>query len=162
MASHKSRNNESIRRDFLEAIERIKNGQPRNHDLKALAKKGKKIRVNVSNVAKEADRARGLIARDNSAYPDVRQKVLDEMAATGTPARNSANVISELRAQVGSLRAELHQAKDLIELHQERRQRSEIELEASRQQLSRAREEIDHLKTRLIDTQRGNRVVSIT
>lgn len=162
MSKQKSRNHESIRRDFFEALERIKNGQARHPDLKALVRKGKTVKVSVSTVAKEADRARGLIARDNSAYPDVRQRILAEMGEVRTSPRNSADVISDLRTQVSSLRAELEQAHDLIEKHQERRQRAEIELETHRQQLARANEEINRLKAKLIDSQKGNRVVSIT
>lgn len=102
----KSRNR--IEQDFIDALERIKDGRPQHPDLREKIRKGKTIKVNFATVAQEADRARGLISKMNCRYPEVRQMILLEM---GEIASSRDDVILSLRAQVAELRVQLKQAE---------------------------------------------------
>lgn len=57
--------------DLLAALSRLINGAPTHPELVQLFK-CRKLRINPSSVAKEANRSRTLISHKNCAYPEVR------------------------------------------------------------------------------------------
>ncbi|MBK3732291.1 hypothetical protein GAY29_04090 [Azospirillum brasilense] len=91
--------------EFLEALQRLQEGRPRNRDLAQKAKKDG-IRISISAVAKEAGRSRTLIGHDECQYPRVRQRVLAAMAPVLEP-RTAQDVIKRLREGNADLRAQL-------------------------------------------------------
>lgn len=100
-------NPDQIEQDFLDALQRLKAGQPQNLAFRKKVGLGKSININISTVAQEADRARGLIAMENCRYPKVRQLVLMESGAPGIEPGNRDDVIASLRSQVAELRVEV-------------------------------------------------------
>lgn len=60
--------NENMRKEFLDALQRLLDGKPRNSQLSAKILAGKPIKINSSTVAKEANRNRINLLRN---YPDV-------------------------------------------------------------------------------------------
>lgn len=77
--------NDLVRREFLDAIERIKNGTPRNSTLKIKAQAGK-LRLNCSTVALEANR--GLSTLHTDRYRDIKALI--------TPTKKLRSTQSEL------------------------------------------------------------------
>ncbi|MDZ7787444.1 MAG: hypothetical protein U5K73_04705 [Halofilum sp. (in: g-proteobacteria)] len=159
--TNKSRHPQHIRQDFLDAIERLRLRQPQNQELRSRVNRGRSVTINVSTVAKEAGRARSLIARDDSPYPDIRHRIRLEAGTVRDAPRNSDDVITDLRAQVADLRTELKQVKELTAYHLERRQKAEREAQEYKDTSERSRAENARLKRQLADAQKGNRVVSI-
>lgn len=100
----RSRDHARVERDFYEALERLQAQQPRNPELRRRLQEKGKIKVNVANVAKEADRSRTLIGTERCRFPDVRQAIL--IAEQGIPTGRDT-VLADLRRQVAELRTEL-------------------------------------------------------
>lgn len=111
MPRRRTKSPDQIEQDFLDAIERLKTGRPQNPALREKVKKGKAVKINISTVAKEAGRARGLIAREQCDYPKVRQLVLMEAGEAGIIPATRDDVIKKLRAEVAELRVMLSQAE---------------------------------------------------
>ncbi|MFC3457538.1 hypothetical protein [Massilia haematophila] len=63
-----------IEKELMDALARLKSGQPKNAILSKKAKLGK-LRINAATVAREANRSRTLIGHDGCAYPRVRAAV---------------------------------------------------------------------------------------
>lgn len=162
MARSKSRHPKDIKQDFLDALERLSMGKPQEPELRAKVNRGKHVKINITNVAKEAGRARSLIAREDGPYPDIRYRIRLEEGTVRQAPRNSDDVITDLRAQVAELRTENKQCKDLIAHHQERRQKAERQAMEDHNTAVRAQEENKQLKHKLAEAQKGNSVVSIT
>lgn len=125
MPHRRERTRDQIEQDFLDAIERLKNGQPQHPELRERAKKGKPIKINIATVAKEANRARGLIGIENCRYPEVRQLVLIEAGASGIVPQNRDDVIKRLRAEIAELRVQLSQAEAHAAYHFAQRTKAE-------------------------------------
>lgn len=104
----------TIEQDFLGAIERLTKGKPRNLALRQLATRGM-LKINFSTVAKEAGRARTLIAHEGCAYPAIRTRIQALMAPVGAPSSLST-VVFRLRREVKELKdklqAQQHQMAD--------------------------------------------------
>lgn len=64
-----------IEQDFMNALQRLLDGNPCNHTLKASLKKKGKLSVNALNVALEAGHSRTLISMDKCRYPKVREAI---------------------------------------------------------------------------------------
>ncbi|MCE7798699.1 hypothetical protein LWE61_19400 [Sphingobium sufflavum] len=111
MPRRRSYSPDRINQDFLDAIERLKNGRPQHPEFREKVKKGKTVKINILTVSKEAGRARGLIGRENCHYPEVRQLVLMEAEASGIVPRSRDDVIKRLRAEIAELRVQLSQAE---------------------------------------------------
>lgn len=100
-----------ITQDFLDAIERLKDGRPQDSELRAKINKGKNVKINILNVAKEAGRARGLIGKEDCRYPEIRQLILAEADATGIVPKTRDDVIKKLRMENAELRVQLSNAE---------------------------------------------------
>jgi hypothetical protein len=94
-----------IEREFLEALQRIQSGTPKDRDLAKKAKAGT-LKISVTSVAKEAGRSRTLIGHDECRYSRVRQRVIVAMKPVVEP-RTAQDVIKRLREDNADLRAQL-------------------------------------------------------
>jgi hypothetical protein len=128
MPRTRSRAYDAVEQDFLDAIDRLKAGKPQNQELREKVRRGKPIKINIATVAKEAGRARGLIARQDCRYPAIRQLVRIEEGVPGTEPRSRDDVITDLRRQVAELRVQLADAKDHAAHHLDFRSRAERKL----------------------------------
>lgn len=123
---------DSVRQDFLEAIERIRLGKPTNEALKLKASQGK-LKLNNSTVALEA--SRGLSTLHTAKYRDLKLLIAGRRQAA-----NRAGQVEELRAECRTLRKNL--------------ERSELRLshvEVSLVQTERALQQAIETKDRLAD-----------
>jgi hypothetical protein len=125
MPRRRPKSRDRIEQDFLDAIERLKAGRPQNPVLREKVSKGKAVKINIVTVAREADRARGLIARENCRYPEIRQLVLIEAGAPEVLPRSRDDVIKKLRAEIAELRVKLSQAQEHAAYHLTQRVRAE-------------------------------------
>lgn len=125
MPRRRTKSREQIEQDFLDAIERLKAGRPQNPKLREKVRKGTAVKINISTVALEADHARGLIAREDCRYPEIRQFVLMEAGAPDVMPRSRDDVIKKLRAEVADLRVQLSQAQAHAAYHFAHRIRAE-------------------------------------
>ena len=106
-----------ITQDFLDAIERLKDGRPQHPELREKIKSGKSVKINIRNVAKEAGRARGLIGKEDCRYPKIRQLILAEADASGTVPKTRDDVIKKLRMEIAELRVQLSNAEAHAAFH---------------------------------------------
>lgn len=125
MPRRRTKLRDRIEQDFLDAIERLKAGRPQNPKLREKVDKGKVVKINIATVALEADRARGLISRENCRYPEIRQLVLIEAGVHEVMPRSRDDVIKKLRAEVAELRVQLSQAQAHAAYHFAHRIRAE-------------------------------------
>jgi hypothetical protein len=115
-----------IEKDFLAALERLRDNVPRDRTLQANKARGR-LKINVSTVAQEAGRSRTLIALENCKYPRVRELIL--LAKDGHPAepRTSSDLIDKLRQEIAVLRAELKKAEAETAAHFHAREKADRE-----------------------------------
>ncbi|WP_143273007.1 hypothetical protein [Azospirillum palustre] len=97
-----------MEKDFIDALERLRNRQPQHPDLAKKAKLGT-LQINVTTVAQEAGRSRTLIGMDDCRYPRVRAAILAEKAdvASVVETRTAEDVIRRLRDDRAALAASL-------------------------------------------------------
>lgn len=100
-----------VERDFSAALLRLVNGKPKHPDLKKLADQGR-LKIGVSQVAKEAGRARTLIGFEGCKYSQIRDKILGfKRGETDAPLELKAEAVTRLRAQIAELRVQLQIAR---------------------------------------------------
>jgi hypothetical protein len=131
-----------IEQDFLDAIERLRESEPKNKKLKALKAKGT-LKINFANVALEAGRSRTLIAVETGCrYPRVRELI--KQAKTGHYGLPTTlnEVIVRLRAENAELRVQLKMHKAIVLAHFNARDKAEREADRERAAASRLRKEI--------------------
>jgi hypothetical protein len=134
-----------IEQDFLDAIDRLRDGEPKNKQLKARKAKGT-LKVNVANVALEAGHSRTLIALETGCrYPRVRELI--KQAKTGHHGLPTTlnEVIARLRADNAELRAQINTHKAAVLAHFNARDKAENEAARERAAASRLRKEIAEL-----------------
>lgn len=100
-----------VRRDFFDALERISSGNVINSDLRKLLDQGK-LKVNVSNVAKEAGRSRTLIAQKGTKYSDIREAIIGASKAKG----HQREPMGEAKAKNEATKQELRRLKQQVHL----------------------------------------------
>lgn len=123
---------EVVERDLHDALDRLVAGKPRNPKLKRKAAAGQ-LQISISAVAKEAGRARTLIAHEKCQYPAIRARVIgamhkDELVAP----RSASEVISRLRNEIADLRQKLAAALDGQTAHCLARRKAERDVESVR------------------------------
>ena len=116
--------------DLLAALSRLINGAPTHPELVQLFK-CRKLRINPSSVAKEANRSRTLISHKNCAYPEVRSKIIK----LGQDKRKGG--ICHSRPQIQDLQHKIAELQSKLELSREEnvaliRRLERVELEAQR------------------------------
>jgi hypothetical protein len=99
-----------IEKDFMDALQRLRDGAPREKALKANQAKGC-LKINVSTVAREAGHSRTLIALESCKFPRVRESIrLAKHGRTAEP-RTSSELIDKLRLENADLRVQLKLAQ---------------------------------------------------
>lgn len=157
----KSRSRSHIEQDFRDALDRLRAGRPQNPELRNRLKRGQEVKINISNVAKEAGRARTLIARADCQFPEIRHLVLLEAGEVRDAPRNSDDVIRDLRVQVAELTAENRAIRDRMADHFETAKKAEKLAERERNARARATTEIEGLRRQIAKLQSGAKVVAL-
>lgn len=133
---------DDIERDFLEAIDRLRNEEPKNKKLKARKTKGS-LKINFFNVALEAGHSRTLIALEKGCrYPRVREMILQSKAGHNGLPTTLNEVNAQLRAANAELNAQLKAHKAVVLAHFNAREKAEKEAANERAAASRLRKEI--------------------
>lgn len=135
-----------IERDFLDAIQRLQDEAPKNKKLKAQKAKGR-LKVNISNVAIEAGRARTLIALEAGCrYPKVRELI--KQAKTGKPALPTTHteLVKRLRIDKAELNAQVKKYQAEAMAHFQARVKAEGEAKRERDTASKLRKELAKLR----------------
>lgn len=131
-----------IERDFLEALKRLQDGEPRHKRLKAQKAKGM-LKLNFSSVALEAGRARTLIALESGCrYPKVRELVKQAKAGRTTLPTTHTELIDCLRADKFELAMQVRKYQAEAMAHFQARIKAEKVAERERSAASRLRKEI--------------------
>lgn len=132
---------DAIEQDFMDAISRLRDGKPRNKDLRAKASKGT-LKVNKVTVALEADHSRTLISKKDCRYPRVRQEI--ERGATSTNALPTTytELIGNLRSAKLTLAAQLNLYKSEVLGHFNARRKAEKAAEIAKQTNARLLREL--------------------
>ncbi|MDR7049197.1 hypothetical protein J2X54_001645 [Duganella sp. 3397] len=131
-----------IERDFLDAIRRLKDGQPRNKQLKMRQAKGT-LKVNFSSVALEAGRARTLIALANGCrYPRVRELIKQTAAGRTDLPTTHSELIARLRMDKADLQEQVKKYKSEVLAHFTARVKAEGEAVREKETAARLRKEI--------------------
>lgn len=131
-----------IEQDFLDAIDRLRDGEPKNKHLKACKAKGT-LKVNVVNVALEAGHSRTLIALETGCrYPRVRELIKQAKTGHNGLPTTLNEVIARLRADNAELRIQLNTHKAAVLAHFNARNKAEKEAARERAAASRLRKEI--------------------
>jgi hypothetical protein len=131
-----------IERDFLDAIDRLQDGEPRHKKLKAQKAKGM-LKLNISSVALESGRARTLIALEHGCrYPRVRELVIQSKSGRTSLPTTHTELIRRLRADKAELAAQVKKYQSESMAHFQARVKAEEESERERSAASRMRKEI--------------------
>jgi hypothetical protein len=131
-----------IEQDFLDAIKRLQDGEPKHKKLKAQKTKGV-LKVNVSTVALEAGRARTLIAVETGCrYPRVRELIKQIKGGRNTLPTTHTELIQRLRADKADLAAQVKKYQAEAMAHFQARVKAEDEAARERAAASRLRKAI--------------------
>src|ERR1039457_1773312 len=91
-----------VEQEILNALQRLVDGKPNHPDMIRKAKR-KQLKINISNVAKEAHHSRTLISHDGCAYPRARAAVLSYSEPVAEPT-SMAEVNRSLRIAIAELK----------------------------------------------------------
>jgi len=94
---------DGIEKDFLDALHRLQEGEPKNKALKRLKAKGR-VKITITNVAIEAGRSRTLIAMEKCRYPRVREMIKLAKEGKNSIPTTHTELIQRLRAHIAELR----------------------------------------------------------
>lgn len=131
-----------IEKDFLDAIERLQNGNPRTKALKTKASNGS-LKINFSTVALEAGRARTLIAlNEDCRYPRVRELIKQIKGGRSTLPTTHTELIHNLRFEKAELAAKVKQYQAEAQAHFLARTKAEHEAKREREAASRLRKQL--------------------
>jgi len=139
---------DAIEKDFMEALQRLRDGAPREKALRELKARGR-LKINISTVAQEARRSRTLIALESCKYAKVREHVRLAMEGRTTDPHTSNELIDKLRGDVAELRAELKKAEAETAAHFLARSRVE-------QEHQRLQARYDRLARKAVDGSRSD------
>lgn len=133
---------DAIEQDFLDAIARLSDGEPRNKQLKLRKAKGT-LKINFSSVAMEAGRARTLIALiDGCRYPRVRALVKQITSGREKLPTTHGELIARLRLDKADLQEQVKKYKAEALAHFVARVKAENEAARDRATVARLRKEI--------------------
>ena len=131
-----------IELDFLDAIRRLQDGEPRHKKLKAQKAKGT-LKLNFSSVALEAGRARTLIALEQGCrYPRVREMVKQAKSGRTALPTTHTELIQRLRSDKVDLTAQVKKYQAEAVAHFQARIKAEEEAKRERNAASRLRKEL--------------------
>lgn len=133
---------DSVEQDFMEAIDRLQENEPKNKKLKALKAKGK-LKINFTNVALEAGHSRTLIALETGCrYPGARERTKQLMSGHHGPPTTLNEVIKQLRAENLELKLQVKTHKAAVLAHFNAREKAEQEAARERAAAARLRKQI--------------------
>lgn len=136
---------EAVEKDFLDALSRIRNDEPRNKVLKKKLLQGR-LKINISNVALEAGRSRTLIASESgSAYVHIREVILGAMVEKKLIPKSSRDVIETLRAEKAALHIQMSILQTTVLEHFAARRKAEQQAMVERDVAARIRREYKEL-----------------
>ena len=131
-----------IEQDFIDAIQRLQDGEPKHTKLKAQKIKGV-LKVNVTTVALEAGRARTLIAVETGCrYPRVRELIKQIKGGRNALPTTHTELIQRLRADKAELAAQVKKYQAEAMAHFRARVKAEEEAVRERATASRLRKAI--------------------
>jgi len=133
---------DTIERDFLDALQRLQDGQPKHKQLRAQKAKGT-LKINFSNIAVEAGRSRTLIALETGCrYPRVRELIKQAMNGKSTLPTTHTELIQRLRFDKAELTAQVkkYQAEAMAQF--QARVKAEGEAKRERNTVSQLRKEL--------------------
>ncbi|MBT2117786.1 hypothetical protein KK141_17275 [Dyella sp. LX-66] len=108
----KRRRRRHVESDFMEALERLKMGRPRDSSLLKRVHEGRLV-INPVTVALEANRSRTLIGSDSCKYPHIRELVL-QAGGRGSDRPLRQDVITKLRETIKVLQGDLAAARTIM------------------------------------------------
>lgn len=100
-----------VERSFLDALERIRAGAPKDPELAKRAKRGT-LKISIAVVAREAGRSRTHISHAGCAYPAIRQTILELKAPQKSTPTSIAEINRRLREENAELRRTVKHARD--------------------------------------------------
>jgi hypothetical protein len=140
-----SREADPIEQDFLDALQRLVEGKPKNKELKASAKEGK-LKINISNVALESGHSRTLIALEDCRYPTAREAIMDAKGGKKALPTTYTHLIANLRADVARLKAERRLLETTMATHVLARRKAEVHARRDAAEAARHRKTIVELE----------------
>lgn len=99
-----------LQRELFAALERLKNGEPLNVELRQKAQ-NRALRINIASVAKEAGCSRTLIGYKGCVFPEVRMAILDEISKQRDP-DSKGDLILNLKNEISELKDQLDMRDD--------------------------------------------------
>lgn len=138
---------DEIERDFIDALNRLKDGKPKNKKNRAVLEKKGVVRINASTVALEAGRSRTYIGMDSCRYPRVRSLVEAAKEQKGSLPTTHTELINRLRADKVELtrRLKLYQAEVTHHF---------LARTAAERDAANARAELARVKKNIVDRER--------
>lgn len=133
---------DSIEQDFLAAIERLRDGEPKNKKLKGRKANGT-LKINVASVALEANHSRTLIALETGCrYPRVRELIKQAKSDRTALPTTVSEVIARLCAENVDLQAQVKIYQVTVLVHFKARDKAVKEAVRKREAASRLRKQI--------------------
>ncbi|GAA0429854.1 hypothetical protein ACFOY5_23405 [Massilia aurea] len=131
-----------IERDFLDAIQRLLDGNPKHKTLKLQKERGA-LKINISNVAMEAGRARTLIALEQGCrYPRVRELVKQAKSGKSALPTTLTELTDRLRFDKAELTAQVKKYQVEAAVHFQARVKAEAEAKRERNTVAQLRREL--------------------
>jgi hypothetical protein len=143
----KSRARDQIRKDFEDAIQRIKAGKPEHPQFRAKIARRKTVKLNLSTVAQEAGRARTLIGRVDCEYPDIRNRILLESGVVKGNPQSPDELIDALQVRLAEANAARAAAIEHAQEHLKLRSDAEQEANQMKAHIERLKTENQRLQT---------------
>jgi hypothetical protein len=134
-----------IEKDFLDALDRLQSGSPRNKSLKVKQKEGL-LRITVQNVALEAGRSRTLIGLEKCRYPRIRELIKQVKGGGEGPPTTHSELIQRLRVDKATLVLQIATYKAEATAHFLARLIAEKEVVKERATTAQLRKEISRKK----------------
>lgn len=136
---------DAIEQDFLGAIERLRDSEPRNKKLKARKAHGT-LKINFASVALEAGHSRTLIALDTGCrYPRVRELVRQAKIGRTSLPTTVSDVNERLRAENVELQCKVRIYQATVLIHFKARDKAEKAATRERAAAARLRKQIAEL-----------------
>lgn len=131
-----------IEKDFLDAIQRLQDGNPTHKRLKAQKAKGA-LKINISNVALEAGRSRTLIALEQGCrYPRVRELIKQAKSGKSALPTTLTELTDRLRFDKAELTAQVKKYQAEAAVHFQARVKAEAEAKRERNTVAQLRREL--------------------
>lgn len=143
-----------VEQNLIDALERLKKGEPKNPGLAKKARVGK-LRINPTTVAKEAGCSRTLIGLDECAYPKIRDQVLKYRDTASKPATSFEEINRQLRRDNLNL-------NEAVKIAMSRVAAMELQLHAGEVEAMRKVRDLQRQLAKAIETQNAPRTSNVS